>query len=80
MQGGNCNVVMNQDGNAAGVGREGKPCGQNGRAQCQTRSKYDRYAGLLGCVSPQVAERYPQADRRWWPMSGNAVRIWAWGM
>lgn len=31
-----------------GQGR--KPCGQNGRAQCQTRSKYDRFAGLLGCV------------------------------
>jgi hypothetical protein len=61
-----------------GQGR--KPCGQNGRVQCQTRSKYDRFAGLLGCVSPEVTERYPQADGWWWPKAGNGLRIWAWGM
>ncbi|GAA3771493.1 hypothetical protein GCM10023083_05700 [Streptomyces phyllanthi] len=57
------------------AGQSRKPCGQDGRAQCQTRSKYDRFAGLTGSLSPRVPESCPQADGGWWPELGKAVRI-----
>lgn len=45
-----------------------KPCGQNGRTQCQTKSKYDRYAVLRARGCPSVVHRR-------WPMSVVASRI-----
>src|SRR2546430_7977818 len=48
------------------AGQVRKPGGQDGRAQCQTRSKYDRYAGLVACVFGRSRESCPQggADRK----------------
>ena len=64
-----------------GVDSGRKPCGQNGRAQCQTRRKYDRYAGLRVRACPggspyelSTGGRLVVSDRR------HGVRLGAWRM